>query len=91
MPDASASALCRKRRNSGSASSPPAAKIDLRRVPCACPSGTEWTGQCNYGRYCATLSARGQDVGTTLIGEGLAEPYVCTKTSCPPRKDWCRS
>ena len=27
----------------------------------------------------------------TLIGEGLAEPYVCTKTSCPPRKDWCRS
>ena len=39
--------------------------------------------------YCATLSVRGQDVGTTLIGEGLAEPYVCTKTSCPPRKDWC--
>ena len=30
-------------------------------------------------------------VGTTLIGEGLAEPYVCTKTFCPPRKDWCRS
>ena len=66
-------------------------EIDLRRVACACPSGTEGTAQCNYGRYCATLSVRGQDVGTTLIGEGLAEPYVCTKTSCPPRKDWCRS
>ena len=65
--------------------------IDLRRVPCACAPGTEGTGQCNYGRYCATLSVRGQDVGTTLIGEGLAEPYVCSKTSCPPRKDWCRS
>jgi endonuclease YncB( thermonuclease family) len=65
--------------------------LDLRRVPCVCPSGTEGTGQCNYGRFCATLSVRGQDVGTTLIGEGLAERYVCTKTSCPPRKDWCRS
>src|SRR6185437_1202773 len=65
--------------------------IDLRRVPCACAPGTEGTGQCNYGRFCATLSVRGQDVGGTLIGEGLAEPYVCTKTSCPPRKDWCRS
>lgn len=57
--------------------------IDLRRVPCACAPGTEGSGQCNYGRYCATLSVRGQDVGATLIGEGLAEPYVCTKTSLP--------
>jgi hypothetical protein len=65
--------------------------IDLRRVPCACTSGMEGSGQCNYGRYCATLSVRGQDVGTTLISEGLAEPYVCSGTSCPRRKDWCRS
>ena len=65
--------------------------LDLRRVPCACPNGTEGTGRCKYGRFCATLSVRGDDVGTTLIGEGLAEAYVCTKTSCPPRKDWCRS
>jgi hypothetical protein len=65
--------------------------IDLRRVPCACPAGTEGTGQCNYGMYCATLSVRGQDVGATLIGEGLAERYVCTKASCSPRKDWCRA
>ena len=36
-------------------------QIDLRCVPCACPSGTEGTGQCNYGRYCTTLSARGQE------------------------------
>jgi endonuclease YncB( thermonuclease family) len=65
--------------------------VDLRRVPCACPNGTEGTGQCNYGHYCATLSVRGHEVGTTLIGEGLAEAYVCGKTSCPPRKDWCAS
>jgi endonuclease YncB( thermonuclease family) len=65
--------------------------VDLRRVPCACPSGTEGTGQCNYGRYCATLSVRGHDAGTTLIGEGLAEAYVCGKSSCPQRKDWCAS
>ena len=65
--------------------------IDLRRVACACPSGTEGTGQCNYGRFCGTLSVRGQNVGAMLIAEGLAEPYVCGETSCPPRKDWCRS
>ena len=66
-------------------------ELDLRRVPCACPRGTEGTGQCNYGRFCGTLKVRGQDVGTILIAEGLAERYVCTKTSCPPRKSWCSS
>lgn len=66
-------------------------EIDLRRVPCACPRGTEGTGQCNYGRFCATLEVRGRDVGEILIAEGLAERYVCTKTSCPARKDWCAS
>ena len=65
------------------------AELDLRRVPCACPRGTEGTGQCNYGRLCGTLTVRGQDVGTILIAEGLAERYVCGPTSCPPRKDWC--
>jgi endonuclease YncB( thermonuclease family) len=63
--------------------------LDLRRVPCACPRGTEGTGQCNYGRLCATLTVHGRDVGSTLIAEGLAEPYVCGPTSCPPRKSWC--
>ena len=42
-----------------------------------------------YGRLCGTLTVRGQDVGTILIAEGLAERYVCGPTSCPPRKDWC--
>jgi hypothetical protein len=64
--------------------------LDLRRVPCACPKGTEGTGQCNYGRLCGTLKVRGQDVGAILIGEGLAEPYICAATSCPRRRNWCR-
>jgi endonuclease YncB( thermonuclease family) len=65
------------------------AELDLRRVPCGCPRGTEGTGQCNYGRLCGTLTVRGQDVGTILIAEGLAERYVCGPTACPPRKNWC--
>jgi hypothetical protein len=66
-------------------------ELDLRRVPCACQRGTEGTGQCNYGRLCGTLKVRGQDVGTILIAEGLAERYVCGPTSCPRRRSWCLS
>jgi endonuclease YncB( thermonuclease family) len=36
-------------------------ELDLRRVPCACPRGTEGTGQCNYGRLCGTLTIGGRD------------------------------
>ena len=68
-----------------------AGEPDLRRVACTCPPGTEGTGRCNYGRPCGTLSVRGRDVGTILIAEGLAQGYVCDKTSCPPRKSWCLS
>lgn len=68
-----------------------AGELDLRRVRCACPPGTEGTGQCNYGRLCGTLKVGGRDVGTILIAEGLAERYACGTASCPPRRDWCRS
>jgi endonuclease YncB( thermonuclease family) len=61
----------------------------LARVPCACVAGTEGTGACNYGRLCARLTVQGRDVGSILIGEGLARPYVCGGTSCPPRAGWC--
>jgi endonuclease YncB( thermonuclease family) len=66
-------------------------ELDLRRVRCACPPGTEGTGQCNYGRLCGTLKVGGRDVGTILIAEGLAERYACGAASCPPHRDWCRS
>jgi micrococcal nuclease len=63
--------------------------LDLERIACSCPTGTEGTLRCNYGRSCGSLRARGQDVGALLISEGLARPYVCGRTSCPRRKAWC--
>jgi endonuclease YncB( thermonuclease family) len=65
--------------------------IDLQRVPCSCRAGTEGTKKCNQGRYCAILRVNGHDVGSTLIREGLATPFICGETNCPklPRP-WCR-
>jgi len=68
-----------------------AASIEFERVACSCRPGTEGTDQCNFGRLCGSLFVDGQDVGRTLIGEGLAVPYRCGRTSCPPRPQaWCR-
>jgi endonuclease YncB( thermonuclease family) len=61
----------------------------LQRVPCACKPGTEGTDRCNYGRLCAVLTVAGVDVAPTMIGEGLAERYVCGSTNCPRRRNWC--
>ena len=33
----------------------------------------------------------GRTFCSILIAEGLAEPFKCWATSCPRRKDWCRS
>jgi endonuclease YncB( thermonuclease family) len=41
------------------------------------------------GRLCAKLKVDDQDVGSTLVGEGLAERYVCRATTFPPRRSWC--
>ena len=63
--------------------------LDLERVACSCRAGSEGTGGCNYGRSCVVLKARGRDVGSLLIAEGLARAYVCGRVSCPPREPWC--
>jgi endonuclease YncB( thermonuclease family) len=63
--------------------------LDLERIKCSCPTGTEGTRRCNYGRSCGTLKARGHDVGAVLVAEGLARAYVCGRTSCPSRESWC--
>jgi len=63
--------------------------LELQPVRCACRPGTEGTERCNYGRSCAILKARGHDVGSIMIAEGLAESYVCSGTFCPPRRNWC--
>jgi endonuclease YncB( thermonuclease family) len=61
----------------------------LTRVACACRPGLEGTRNCNYGRLCGSLSIGGRDAGAILISEGLAHPYVCSTTRCPPRRPWC--
>jgi endonuclease YncB( thermonuclease family) len=65
-------------------------KLELKMIPCSCPPGTEGTGKCNYGRTCGSLFVDGQDVGDVLVFEGLAVPFVCGSTSCPPTpRPWC--
>lgn len=69
-----------------------AAKLELKMVPCSCPPGTEGTDACNYGRSCGYLFADGRDVGEVLVSEGLAVPFLCGSTSCPPTpRPWCAS
>jgi len=65
-------------------------KTAVTKVACSCKPGTERTGKCNYGRSCGILKVDGQDVGRTLISEGLAVPFICGPTGCPPTpRPWC--
>jgi endonuclease YncB( thermonuclease family) len=63
--------------------------VELTEVRCACLPGTAGTWFCNGGRSCAILKVRGLDVGSILIREGLARPFVCWKYQCPMRHSWC--
>ncbi|MGR9499421.1 thermonuclease family protein [Rhizobium leguminosarum] len=64
--------------------------LQLTKVACSCAPGTEGTDRCNYGRSCGILRADGRDVGEILISEGLAAPFVCGPTGCPPTpRPWC--
>jgi endonuclease YncB( thermonuclease family) len=47
-----------------------AGNVELTRVPCACRPGTEGTRNCNYGRLCARLMARGRDVAAMPVPFG---------------------
>lgn len=68
-----------------------AGSVQVRRVACACRPGTEGTSQCNFGRFCGTLLVDGQNVGKILIGERLAVPFLCGRTSCPRTPgNWCQ-
>lgn len=63
---------------------------DFQQIACSCPPGTEGTNACNFGRRCGTLRVNGVDVGSTLIGEGLAVRFACGATSCPTMpRPWC--
>jgi endonuclease YncB( thermonuclease family) len=63
--------------------------LDLKRIQCSCPAGTEGTRFCNFGRRCGKLTVNGRDVGAILIAEGLARPFRCSATRCPPISGWC--
>lgn len=64
--------------------------LAFAEVDCACAPGTAGTPQCNYGRACGILSSSGRDIGAVLIAEGLAVPFVCGATRCPPTpRPWC--
>jgi micrococcal nuclease len=67
-----------------------AGNLDFEFVACSCPPGTQRTPACNHGRDCGTLKSNGRDVGELLIAEGLAVPFKCEATRCPPTpKPWC--
>jgi len=94
-PEAGFRAKCERERTVGHAATQRLRQLiaggglDLTRIRCSCPPGTEGSQRCNFGRFCGTLTARGKDVGDILIGEKLARPYVCDSTRCPRREGWC--
>ena len=64
--------------------------IELQLVACACPPSIQGTSECNFGRSCGVLRVDSVDVGRTLVSEGLAAPFICGRTSCPPLpRPWC--
>jgi endonuclease YncB( thermonuclease family) len=95
-PETGRRALCEAERKKGEAAGQRLRELvrngrpEFQQVACSCPAGTEGTNACNFGRRCGTLRVNGVDVGSTLIGEGLAVRFVCSATSCPalPRP-WC--
>jgi len=65
-------------------------KLDFEFVACSCQPGTEGKQTCNYGRRCGTLKVNERDIGELLIAEGLAVPFKCGPTRCPPTpRPWC--
>ena len=64
--------------------------LEFEYVRCSCPEGTQGTFACNYGRSCGSLRTNGRDVGSILIAEELAVPFVCGPTRCPATpRPWC--
>ena len=95
-PETGSRAKCEAERQKGEAATQRLRELvsngrsDFHQVACSCPSGTEGTDVCNFGRRCGTLRVNGVDVGSTLINEGLAVRFVCGATSCPPLpRPWC--
>jgi len=64
--------------------------LDFEYVRCSYPEGTQGTSAYNWKRDCGMLRSNGKDVGSILIAEGLAVPFVCGATHCPATpRPWC--
>jgi endonuclease YncB( thermonuclease family) len=63
--------------------------LKFQRVACPCEPGTEGTLRCNDAHLCGALSLSGRDISDILISEGIARPYVCSRTKCPAKQSWC--
>lgn len=61
--------------------------LDLIEVECSCRPGTHGTRSCNYGRLCATLKARGEDVGVTSFAKGSLGRFIAARIAAPSDKD----
>lgn len=64
-------------------------QLTVEIVRCSCPSGTEGTDKCNKGRRCGVVRLGSKNVCEIMISEGLAQPFICGPTSCPPQPKWC--
>jgi endonuclease YncB( thermonuclease family) len=62
--------------------------LDLAIVPCACWQRRGYLN-CNAGRYCGVLKAKGRDVSELMISEGLARPAQCGKACRDNQRSWC--
>jgi endonuclease YncB( thermonuclease family) len=62
--------------------------LDLTELPCSCPPRDVGTLKCNHGRKCGLLTLKIENIGDQLIIEGLAKPFVCGPTRCPPMPKW---
>jgi endonuclease YncB( thermonuclease family) len=62
--------------------------LDLTEVRCSCTDTKIEEGKCNAGRKCGIFTVNGENIGKTLIAEGLAVEFVCRPTSCPAMPDW---
>jgi endonuclease YncB( thermonuclease family) len=62
--------------------------LDLTEVRCSCTDKKIQQGKCNRGRKCGILTLNGENIGKTLIAEGLALEFVCSTTRCPKMPDW---
>ena len=89
-PEAGGKAFCRREKEIGLRATEQLSRLvaggglDLRLVPCACPTGSQGTAACNDGNACGELRSYGRDIGRIMTTYLLAKPQVCTANSCPP-------